>query len=334
MAKLFVFGIGGTGSRVIKSLTMLLASGIKTNFEIVPILIDPDSAGGDLNRTIRLLKDYQSIQKEVDGYEQNTFFKNKLSTLGEIASDNADNAKIYSGFRFDIEGTQNDTFKDFIDFNSLDAGNKNLIRLLFSEKNLASDLQVGFKGNPNIGSVVLNQFTNSEVFQAFADSVQEDDRIFIVSSIFGGTGAAGFPLLLKNIRQGHINGKYYKNLKNAKVGGLTVLPYFKVQHDEESQIDSHGFITKTKAALNYYCRNISGNHSINALYYIGDTAENTYSNVEGGTKQKNDAHFIEIASALSVIDFATIQDDKLRTNQDGTVSNTCLLYTSPSPRDA
>ena len=54
MAKLYVFGIGGTGARVVKSLTMLLASGVKTNYDIVPILIDPDRAGGDLNRTVKV----------------------------------------------------------------------------------------------------------------------------------------------------------------------------------------------------------------------------------------------------------------------------------------
>ena len=65
MAKLYVFGIGGTGARVVKSLTMLLASGIKTKYDIVPILIDPDRAGGDLNRTVKVLREYQLIQKEI-----------------------------------------------------------------------------------------------------------------------------------------------------------------------------------------------------------------------------------------------------------------------------
>ena len=31
MAKLYIFGIGGTGSRVLRSLTMLLAAGVDTN---------------------------------------------------------------------------------------------------------------------------------------------------------------------------------------------------------------------------------------------------------------------------------------------------------------
>lgn len=320
MAKLYIFGIGGTGARVIKSLTMLLATGVKTNFDIVPILIDPDSAGGDLNKTIKLLRDYQTIQSSVEGFDAAHFFKNKISTLSDIVAEQGGGARVFDGFKFELEGVQNDRFKDFIDFNSLDSNNKNLAKLLFSDKNLDADLEVGFKGNPNIGSVVLNQFTKSEVFQSFADSFQANDRVFIVSSIFGGTGAAGFPLLLKNLRNGNIGGAHYADLKNAKIGAISVLPYFKVKKNDKSEIDSLGFITKTKSALHYYARNITGNKSINALYYIGDSADNTYENIEGGTNQKNDAHFIEFASALSIIDFANTDDIHLTTT-NGVAAN-------------
>ena len=68
MARLFIFAIGGTGSRVLKSLTMLLASGIKPNsereFEIVPIIIDPHKSNEDLKRTERLLGNYQTISNQ------------------------------------------------------------------------------------------------------------------------------------------------------------------------------------------------------------------------------------------------------------------------------
>ena len=42
MKKVFVFCIGGTGIRVMKSITMLMASGMETNgYTIVPIILDP-----------------------------------------------------------------------------------------------------------------------------------------------------------------------------------------------------------------------------------------------------------------------------------------------------
>lgn len=62
MSKLYVFGIGGTGSRVIKSLTMLLASGVRMKSDaIVPIIIDPDVAAADLTRTVDLMHTYNNI---------------------------------------------------------------------------------------------------------------------------------------------------------------------------------------------------------------------------------------------------------------------------------
>ncbi|MGH1386872.1 hypothetical protein [Kordia sp.] len=320
MAKLYVFGIGGTGGRVLKSLTMLLATGVQTKFDIVPIIIDPDGAGGDLNRTSKILREYQQIYDAIDNYEHCDFFKNKITTLGDIAKDQSRGGKIFDGFQFELNGIQNDKFKDFIGYNTLNTNNMALTELLFSEKNLNADLEVGFKGNPNIGSVVLNQFTKSEFYQTFATNFQSEDRIFIVSSIFGGTGAAGFPLLLKNIRKGKIDNANYETLKNAKIGAITVQPYFTLGKNDESEIDSHNFITKTKAALNYYATSITGNNSINTMYYIGDTAKTEYENIEGGASQKNKAHFVELASALSIIDFANIEDFELE------VSNGSALH--------
>jgi len=311
MAKLYVFGIGGTGARVIKSLAMLLASGVKSNFtEIVPIIIDPDKSGGDLNRTINALNDYQSIHNEIGDFEKNNFFKTKITTLSEVISEGNGNPNVIDGFRYEIEGVQSDTFEDFIGYGSLDKSNKYLANLLFSDENLSSNLDVGFKGNPNIGSVVLNQFSKSDAFGAFASNFKNEDSIFIVSSIFGGTGASGFPLILKNIREGKIftgnekQGKTHQFLKDAIIGAITIQPYFKVTNNKKSKIDSQGFITKTKAALHYYSRNVTGNKSLNSMYYIGDFDTKEYTNVEGGRDQKNDAHFVELAAALSIIDFS------------------------------
>lgn len=59
MAKLYIFGIGGTGSRVLRSLTMMLASGVQLGQdEIVPIFIDPDESNADLSRTVDLMNLY------------------------------------------------------------------------------------------------------------------------------------------------------------------------------------------------------------------------------------------------------------------------------------
>ena len=99
-----------------------------------------------------------------------------------------------------IKDTEDRRFDQFIEYSSLSTENKAMMSMLFSEKNLAAQMQVGFKGNPNIGSVVLNQIVSSPQFIEFANSFEQGDKIFIISSIFGGTGASGFPLLLKTLR--------------------------------------------------------------------------------------------------------------------------------------
>lgn len=301
MPKLYVFGIGGTGSRVIKALTMLLATGVDINgYEVVPIIIDPDESNGDVTRTIEILKNYQYVRNSLrfTDADKNGFFETNVSD-------------VIPSFKLMLNDIKNDRFKDYIEYSSLDPNNKALVNLLFSEDNFNSDMEVGFKGNPNIGSVVLNQFKQSKDFIDFASSFGQDDRIFIVSSIFGGTGAAGFPLLLKNIRNADHRIPTWNYLQNAPVGAITLLPYFGVKPDEDSKIDKSTFISKAKAALSYYEDNVSGNRSLNALYYLGDDVTKDYANHEGSASQKNDAHFLELVAALAIVDFAKVGQQEL-----------------------
>lgn len=66
MSKLYIFGIGGTGSRVLRSFTMMLAAGVKIGVnEIVPIIIDPDVSNADLTRTVQLMNTYRAIHSEL-----------------------------------------------------------------------------------------------------------------------------------------------------------------------------------------------------------------------------------------------------------------------------
>lgn len=333
MSKLYVFGIGGTGSRVLKSLTMLMASGVKVQdnagncYDIVPIVIDPDHAAADFTRMVKLMQDYKKVRNMLNFSTANTnvFFCNNLNLT--VLSGQAQTEQL----TMNLGNTQNTDFKTYIGLNAMkDANGKEdanfaLTSMLFSERNLNSMMDVGFKGNPNIGSIVLNQFIDSPEFINFAASFGQGDRIFIVSSIFGGTGASGFPLLLKNLRAipNTVNGNGL--IKTAPVGAISVFPYFDIAPDsnpddnQRSQIDSSTFISKTKAALSYYDKNIN---ETNILYYIGDNIAKQYKNSEGGSTQQNDAHFIELAAALAIVDFAAIPSNQMVTNIVGNNNGT------------
>jgi hypothetical protein len=301
--KLYVFGIGGTGSRVLKAMTMLLASGVKLGGNIssvVPIIIDPDAANGDLNRTVDIIKLYQGIRNQIIAPDD--FFATRVETV-----DQTQNNSVFAAnqLQFIITNVNTQKFGQFIGEGAFSTANDAMKELLFSKQNLDADMSVGFKGHPNIGSVVLKSIVDNPQFAQFAQSFQKDDKIFIINSIFGGTGAAGFPLLLKILRSGNPNITNSQNIKNAHIGAITVLPYFNVTTDPKSEISSDTFLEKAKSAMGYYQRSILASNELNELYYIGDKLDATYTNQEGAIGQKNDAHFVELASALSIFDFVT-----------------------------
>ena len=302
MSRVFVFCIGGTGLRVMKSITMLLAAGMDAKgFTIVPVLIDPHMDLEEKRNLQNLIDEYQIIYDSVT--------KNNDKRLGAIdgffGTDIVDIAEL-SGKHNDISEpiAEKRSFGQFIDYGKLNSEdvNRYLIQTMFSQANLDNELSVGFKGSPNVGTVVLGEMIKgADWFQAFCNVCQKDDRIFIISSIFGGTGASGFPLLEKTVR----NSTAHPNVKDAMMGAVTVLPYFALDDPSitSSDIDSSNFLTKAKSALAYYEKNVQPDY----LYYVGESELNkTYSNDE--KKQEDPAHFIELVAATALFDFLSKTD--------------------------
>lgn len=319
MRKLYVFAIGGTGARVIKALTYLLASGVKlaNNFDVVPILIDPHQDNDNLKQTKSLLLKYQDLQKHRT--EETDFFGTKILTTEDLSA----NKKGADSFSSGMNNIKELTFQNFLDFSSLPKPTQQLLRLLYSEKDLQTKMDIGFVGSPHIGAVVLNQYKNSSDFKAFAESFNREDRVFIINSIFGGTGASGFPMLVKNIRQADMlaNVSNKGDLQQAIIGNLTVQPYFSLAPAEDSSersIHKADWMIKTKAAFSYYKNSITkpSDPQVNAMYYLADVPKHPYKNDAGDNGQNNPAHFIEMIGALSIIDFANTEDNYFKDERE------------------
>jgi len=318
--RVFVFGIGGTGARVLRSLTMLLAGGIQfkqPDMTIIPIIIDTDAHNGDTARTRDLLRSYYTIRRTFvapnASANSDGFFNTQIRSFNRLEATTSDAADLDVQFNFQ---NQDNTFANFINFNGLSQIDKDLIELLYNDSldahpELHLNLSVGFKGNPNIGSVVFNELKDSPQFKNLESSYTQNDRIFIISSIFGGTGASGFPTLVKLIRESSSNA----NLAKTKIGAISVMPYFNVDAVESSAINSAIFDTKTKAALAFYAED-EKIRTVEALYYIADPNQSgTLPNVEGGVEQVNNSHVVEMISATAVIDFINMTDDELTVPQ-------------------
>ena len=326
--RLFVFAIGGTGSRVLSSLVMQLAAGARPqdsngnpimDLTIVPIIVDPHEDNAGLQQVKELLDDYRTIRKRI--YKDNPigdgYFGVKIETLkeaepeGGVTSDN---------FFFKMNRVSENSFEKFIGINSMSYENQIFAQMLFSSDELHTEMKEGFYGSPNIGCIALNEFRNSPDFAAFRSAYKDGDRIFFVGSIFGGTGAAGLPLFISSIRDlGHTDNEDDGQVRcaNAPIGALIVMPYFSISQDEDSQINVNDFIIKTRSALRYYSTNL--NQFINRIYYIADPEgtqdfKNDPGNIDN--QKGNKAHIVEFAGALAMFDFLSEDKDNLKTTTD------------------
>ena len=297
MKKVFVFCIGGTGIRVMKSIAMLMAGGMDTNgYTVVPVILDPHLDLEEKKNLHSLIDSYKDIYNKTINNGSSTlnsldgFFNSEIRTINELNNQTNDTQQ---------NAGSKEKFRSYIELANLGADDLNnyLVETMFSTKNLDNPLSVGFKGNPNVGTVVLGEMIEgADWFRAFKQHCEKNDRVFIISSIFGGTGASGYPLLEKKIRLAENE----PAVKNALMGAVTVLPYYGLKDPATtgSDIDSANFYTKTKAALAYYEGTVKSDY----LYYVGEKSlKQVYDNDE--KKQDDKANFIELVAAFALLDF-------------------------------
>ena len=85
--KVFVFCIGGTGERVMKSITMLMAAGMSTNgYTVIPIIIDPHLDLDEKKNLQNLIDKYRGIYQSVklDGKSPIGFFNSEMELINAI----------------------------------------------------------------------------------------------------------------------------------------------------------------------------------------------------------------------------------------------------------
>lgn len=342
MNRLYVFAIGGSGERVLKSLAMVLAAGtpIEAN-EVIPVIVDNDADSAALKDCERILNAYGHTEDD-----------NGVHTLYTKAFGN-DTAQwpsfcktiIRKPILLNVAGNTIGNLKGIISCPSEsnrpeDKDNNAFIRsisierdLLFTHEDQTMPLTVGFVGNPNIGSVVLKSlsFTDPQ-FTSIYSEIHSNDGVIVIGSLFGGTGAAGFPLIVNTFNQ------LTDKTKKPVLGGLAILPYFdtnKAQvaandasiNKEKWDVNSETFATKTRAALMYYDDYMMG---VDCMYYVGDDKRRVYTHSVGGQAQKNSVNLVELLSAMSIIDFAKQKHSESTVykqpiwgfSDDGTLSNT------------
>lgn len=283
---LYIFSVGGSGAKCLEALTFLCGAGFGPK-EVHPVLIDPDQDNGNLSRTTSLITLYSRIRSKLNEPSEGSFFYTNIKK------------PVY----WNPLSKQNETLKsknlsEVIDYNTLSAEERILVDLLFSKNQKELDLEFGFRGVPPIGSVVMHQIKDQDFYKETLHNLRanESNKAFIFASIFGGTGAAGYPVISQLLKSQGISNK---------VGGVILTPYFylKSPHtiNEPIKPDSSTFILNTIGAIPFYDRDVKSDVN----YVVGDIETmpvNTYS--LGGRDQLNSSHFVELIAALAAVDFS------------------------------
>lgn len=305
----YFISIGGSGARVLESLTHLCAAGLLPNKEgkgrLYAMSIDPDTGNGNLVRTHRLLNCLNHFQG-LDVGTETPLLKTPLAIANPFYWSPAPTDKNLDGVMA------------FPAFEKTPVGK--LYRTLYTKEERDTTLNEGFRGRPSIGAAVMaknaNDFNAVKKATAWHNLVTEVNsdvathgsaQIFLAGSIFGGTGAAGLPTIARLLREA-----FKKNCENGtvRIGGALLLPYFSFNPTEED-IKNSGlfaysdhFLTNTKAALRYYADN--GGSGYDSIYFLGDGSMMPTKNFSvGASTQCNDAHIVDLFAATAALHFYT-----------------------------
>lgn len=296
----YLIGIGGTGARCIEAFVHMTGAGLLETSQPVKILfVDADTSCGNLEKTRTTLGLYKKVC-QLD-FGDNDIFKNEISEAGlwnPVGKRN--NKKMDEIF-------QRTTLLNKTDTKPLGL----LYESLFTKQERDTDLAKGFRGHPAIGAAVMNESMdeNEEPWKSLLPEINadKDPKIFLFASVFGGTGAAGFPTIARLLKK--ILKKDNEGNCIAKIGGALVLPYFRfppadAENQNEMQAKVDEFMLNTKSALDYYSKNDLLGPVFTSIYMVGD---NDFANVKhfslGAKDQKNEANIVELYAALAAFDF-------------------------------
>lgn len=295
----YIIPIGGTGVRVMKAIVYLAMAECFDKHEKFKVMcVDSDESNGDIKKLEEIMNTYHRLV----GYD----------TFPEIISADVDKSVgkklVWSPLSTDrVNATS--SMATMVGESLMSDKGKDIFRFLYTKEEREKVLEGGFYGHTSIGSYFMSQQIKdgddyTTTWKNFFDGINATrDKIFIIGSVFGGTGASGVPTIARIIKETEIT-------KDVPIGAILVQPYFKpvVKTEEEVNdltIDWNTFTTKTKTALSYYTSQ-GYDEIFKIMYFIGEDDDEKFMVVDNndcGNKQVNKANIIELFSATALLDF-------------------------------
>jgi hypothetical protein len=307
-----IIGIGGTGAKVVEAVLNLAAMGIGPNSLKVGF-VDQDGSNGNLNRAGKVFDDYRAARLEwrdpalnkIVGIDECALLKTDVQPIdgktGVWIPDDTQSATL--ALMFGSMGQDQFLFDALFETGS-DKSKE--------EQNL--DLQEGYRARPHIGAAAMTHKSEQggDFWNAITDAIKKTAavkvRIMLAGSIFGGTGAAGFPTIARLIRN-RLRDAEVKPEK-FEIGGILLQPYFMFPDPKEDQDQNVARATEqfiqAQGALRHYGQLLGarGQRLFDQLYLVGwDPPFEIDSHAKGLAAQCNPALLPEFIAAAAAARF-------------------------------
>lgn len=295
MSECYIIPVGGTGIRIMKSIVNLCMAGCFDRNQTFKVMcVDSD----DINGNVKELSDLIGCYKKVGG---GMFPEIELNVINGVEK------SVWSPLSED-EKDKHSSMREMVAQSSMSDDARDVFQVLYTEPERNKVLEGGFYGHTSIGSYFMAQevvkdgkFT--KVWSDFFGGSGDDKRganVFMIGSVFGGTGASGVPTIAKLIRDQYAE---------VNIGALLVMPYFTPHRESDTDIsanlgiDGKSFVAKTKTALKFY-EEQNFKEIFNEMYFIGEKGKLlNVSYHDSGDKQKNKATAMEVFAATALLDF-------------------------------
>lgn len=302
---------GGSGLRSLEAVLHLCAVGLGPA-ELRLLIIDPDGSNGNSTRTVGLLEKYQAAHEKFAGKlgPGVRLFGTRLDLFNSPGSHRG--LKNWSP----IQGSQK--LAELLNLDGLPATGTppDIVKLFFTREELDMELDQGFRGHPAIGAAAMalvslhssQQPWNQVIEQIRGDVSQpQGSRVFLIGSVFGGTGASALHPILRFLRRIPESGG-----DRLKIGASAIVPYFRFaasaagenRRYAEMAAKAERFPLATRASAEYYEHlRSNGDLHFDVMYWIGDNSPVPVAYAPGGPGQKNPPHFVDFISALAAVEF-------------------------------
>jgi hypothetical protein len=323
-----LIGIGGTGAKVVESALMLFSAGMGPR-EVLVGLVDQDGANGNGTRTAIRVQTMVELAERWQKPSNPNYFRARSDSEDQADGIGLNGVRVKAlmdGGDVRWAPREGGATLETILGQSLDRERRALFDTLFMNdgEEQKFSLAKGYRGRAHVGAAAMmaallgedNPLVKKIRTEMEGAGDGQEVRIFIAGSAFGGTGAAGFPTLSRELHA--IRSKPGSKFR-GRIGGVLMLPYFSFLNAPPPEdgappapvVTTDELVPKAQLAVEYYDRLFETEDAIfDRFYTVGwDQFFSLGYHADGAADQNNPPLLPELVTATAIVKFFQEPED-------------------------